>query len=707
MTRKKLSYYCFLAVLVFAPLAFGTVEAWSYAVMEILIGLSALLLFLPSRGAPLYRPPGLFLLLMIAGYLLFQVIPLPPGLVRVLSPEAWRIYHQTAGAIDGAAWMPLSLHPRATVLELMRFLSYLVFYAVAVQLLTDRVLLKRTLVVLAVMAGLLAFFVIVQLLTRYLNYPFPHEKVLWIRESVNGPRSVGPYVNRNHYAGLMEMLFPLVFIMFLLYRPISTAPGRLERLRDFFAHPRLNAHLLYGIAAILIGTSVFFTLSRGGILSLTLSMGVLSFWLIRRTTGKKTGLITAALFACILMLTGTEVWNLIFERFDQIRDAGGAISVGRLDRWPDHFRIIGDFFLFGTGLGTIQYIYPLYRTVPGHNLLEYVHNDYIGFMATGGAVLMVLLTVTLFRILLVSWRSWRGRHERTAIYIFAGCLTGILSILLHSLTDFNLQLGANGLYFFFILALAVSAAHTRFHGGSRPTYLPTVTVPKWLPGAAALIFFLLIARFQGGVLLANYYFSGYRNIPLTADLTNDDLRALHRAAARAAGADHWNAVYHHSAANSAALLDEPDLARHHYKRAIRRHPLKVSLLQDAGYFLFRRQAEGRGEGGDPGGPGERLLRAGIEFSRRDIGVYLNYAAALMEQDRIKEGREVLQSGLERYPAATDAGLALMAWFGLPAIEMERVLPEKAASYRALGDYLEAMGRTEEAAQAYQRAKSLP
>ena len=50
------------------------------------------------------------------------------------------------------------------------------------------------------------------------------------------------------------------------------------------------------------------------------------------------------------------------------------------------------------------------------------------------------------------------------MYLTWGSLAGIMAFLIHSAIDFNFQNGANGLYFFFLLALAVSASHTRLHG---------------------------------------------------------------------------------------------------------------------------------------------------------------------------------------------------------------------------------------------------
>jgi len=692
-----LSYSCFLGVLIFSPLAFGTVETWSYALMETAIAVAALLLFFPRRSQPFYRPPGLVPLLLIAGYLLLQAAPLPGAVVRLLSPEAYRIYHETAGAFGGTGWMPLSVHPRATVFEFTRFLSYLVFYFVAVQLFTSHALLKRTMTVIAVFAGVLSLLVIIQFITRQFDFGSAQEKIFWLRTSVHAQGAIGPYVNRNHYAGLMEMIFPLAVSLFLAYRPGSRADTWKSRLRDFLVHPRISRHFLYGLTALLIGTSVFVSLSRGGIMSLTLSMAVLVLWLRRKGKTGKVGWLAVALFVGILALTGSNGWDRIFERFGEIRNQEGELNTGRTHYWRDGGTIIGHFPLTGSGPGTWVDIYPRFRTFPGGSRLEHAHNDYIEFLATGGIILVGLMGLALFRIVRASYLSFARRHERLAIYLFVASLTAVLSILLHSVVDFNLQVGANGLYLFFILAVTVSAAHTRFFNGPNPSYLPQIAVNPWLPRAAALVFLAGMLIVHGGALLANYHLYDHRETALTDDLSEAETLLRHQAFERAAFFDPLNAAYQHGAAQTAAMLDDPAAAGRYYQRAIRLYPLNARVLQDAGRFFARR--------GDMN-IAEPLLRAGIEYSRKDISASLNYAAALFEHGRVTDGLGVLTAAMTANPADTDLCLALMAWHGLSDRQMQEALPERAGAYRAFGDFQASLGRYDAAAAAYAEALAL-
>ncbi len=401
---QQLSFYGLPAVLILSPLMFGTVETWSYMIMELMIGAGVLLFCRSLRaGGPVYQVPGMTLLLLVCGWILLQSLPLPAGLVKLLSPETHRIYEQALGPLGAGRWYPLSLHQRATIQEFLRFSAYVGFYWLAVQLFVDHKRLKRTVAVVAGFGAILAFLVIAEFIAKQFNYSLPYEKVFWIRSSPHSDGSLGPYVNRNHYAGLMEMIFPLVLSLFLIYRPRTTAARGKQKLADFFLHRYISRHALYGVAALIIGTSIFMSLSRGGILSLTLSLCFLSVWLMRQTRQKKSGILLGVVFVGILTLTGTNAWDLIFERFGQVRNEAGEIQVGRLDRWPDHMRIIRDFPLTGSGLGAFQYVYPRYRTYPGNRLLEYAHNDYIGFFATGGLIFFCVFRGGLARMFKIAF----------------------------------------------------------------------------------------------------------------------------------------------------------------------------------------------------------------------------------------------------------------------------------------------------------------
>ena len=95
-------------------------------------------------------------------------------------------------------------------------------------------------------------------------------KLYWIREGTYGDNVFGPFVNRNSYAAFAGTMVPVAVCMGLaaLWR---RQQGREDSL------PRLA---LWVFAAITTGGGVFFSLSRGGILATSLSMGIVFVFLI-------------------------------------------------------------------------------------------------------------------------------------------------------------------------------------------------------------------------------------------------------------------------------------------------------------------------------------------------------------------------------------------------------------------------------------------
>src|SRR5215831_6251102 len=94
-----------LFLIVFSPLAFGSVHPWAFSLMEAVIFLLAavwmtkLLLssfthspVRPFALFPWYSRPLFLSLTLFTGLVLFQLLPLPPSLLRGLSPATYAVY---------------------------------------------------------------------------------------------------------------------------------------------------------------------------------------------------------------------------------------------------------------------------------------------------------------------------------------------------------------------------------------------------------------------------------------------------------------------------------------------------------------------------------------------------------------------------------------------------------------------------------------
>jgi hypothetical protein len=130
--------------------------------------------------------------------------------------------------------------------------------------------------------------------------------------------------------------------------------------------------------------------------------------------------------------------------------------------------MIEDFPLTGTGKGTYVSVYDLYEKIDDKVRVSFAHNDYLEFMAENGLIgggAIILAGVGLF-----FWLAsmWRRRRDAFAKGIGLGALLGVLALLLHGFTDFNLQITSNAVYFTTLLMLGVAVLADRRERG-RPS----------------------------------------------------------------------------------------------------------------------------------------------------------------------------------------------------------------------------------------------
>lgn len=391
------------AVLVFAIAAHGAVEEWARAVLETSAGL--LFLFWAVRAfltreetviiSPLL-PPLLALIVLVLAQLLFR---------GTASPYATRIDLQLL-----------------TALTLFLFLATQAFRS------TDD---WRFFVWFIMSFGfVVAVFGILQHLTF-------NGKLYWFREMRYGGIPFGPYVNRNHFAGFAELVIPASLVPLVL--------GKVRRERWFAV----------GLLALLPLGALFLSASRGGIISLAAELSLLTLLPLLRRTGGKHVLAGAAVLLFALMLVSWLGVRQIIERFSSMQSlevTSGKRASMRLDTW----HIFRAHPWTGTGLGTLQTVFPAYETQYDAKVVNHSHNDYLEALAeTGiaGAACCAWFLVALFfhslRRLLLLDKSFSAALHLSGLVACTG-------FLVHSLVDFNLHIPGNALLFFLMANLATA-----------------------------------------------------------------------------------------------------------------------------------------------------------------------------------------------------------------------------------------------------------
>jgi Tfp pilus assembly protein PilF len=244
------------------------------------------------------------------------------------------------------------------------------------------------------------------------------------------------------------------------------------------------------------------------------------------------------------------------------------------------------------------------------------------------------------------------------------------AFLLHTAADFNLHIPANGLWFFFLLGLTVSAAHTRMHNGHRKTYLPAAGTPErgrlFIPAA-------------GGVLAASLLFNGGI---LAAQGTDPE---------RAVLLDPLEGEHRRDLAMEKREQGEPAAALGEMEKALRLAPPRADYLQRTGIML---SDLGRREEAD------RFFKMGIRYDWMNPQRQMNYGSWLLAQGEKEKALSVFRGAVAAEPGETGVYITTMVLYGMKDEEVREAIPPRADALYVWAAYLERVGRKRMAEEAY-------
>jgi O-antigen ligase len=270
----------------------------------------------------------------------------------------------------------------------------------------------------------------------------PNGKLYWVFSLQQGGAIYGPYVNHNHYAGLMEMLMP--FPLVLATTHFTDGNRKI---------------VVAGIAALMAG-SIFLSGSRGGMAAFVAQIVVLSVLLVRKRDGSwKQPLMLGGFLALVIVFLVWMGGNELTQRLASIHsEAREELSGGvrlSIDRDCLHMLLKKPFL--GWGLGTFPIVYPEFRSFYTTFFVNQAHNDYLQLLVeTGvaGFAIAVWFLVLVFRHASTKLKNWT---ETASGALTVAALLGCVGILVHSFLDFNLQIPANAALFYVLCAIAASA----------------------------------------------------------------------------------------------------------------------------------------------------------------------------------------------------------------------------------------------------------
>jgi O-antigen ligase len=442
--------FCFTA----AVLAFGGTEPISLAVVEILLLSTVLAALFGSRNfewVGSLRTAAIPVALM--GLVIFQLVPLPNVLLRLLRPDNVMLNASLPGS-EHHFFSRLSIAPYNTRIHLILLVCCAVTFFFARMLGQDRESRRRLVTWLVTLGTFEALYGLVQYLTGW-------QRIFGYVKKYNLEEATGTYINRNHFAGFLEMVIPFG-VALVLYEnaklPRRVIRGQNARIKQVLGGRKLSRIGLWLLAATVMVAGLFFSLSRMGIISAVASLGVMAAF---SGFQRKAGIwVAAAIMACGIILVLWMGAGPALGRFGTISEEYTSVDESRWSLWKDTARLIGGHPLLGSGLGTFPVAFTRVQSTFLGQFVNHAHNDYLELASDLGipaAVLFFGSTGALLARVARKAASSEASFERA---MALGCLGSIAAILLHSLTDFNLYIPANALMFSLILGLAASISPT-------------------------------------------------------------------------------------------------------------------------------------------------------------------------------------------------------------------------------------------------------
>jgi O-antigen ligase len=203
---------------------------------------------------------------------------------------------------------------------------------------------------------------------------------------------------------------------------------------------------------------LIFSASRMGILSLLLSFTLISILFKAARKGKgfsRTTLLILGLALLWAVWIGLDaVIGPFFNVSEDLKWRGVV--------WENTLKIVKDFPILGSGLGTFSQIFPMYKSFHMRRLVTHPENDFLQLSSEIGLIgigILFILFVFLFVKAVSGLRSMSTTDSRR--YIGIGGLVGILALMFHSLVERNLQVPANAFLFTFLWALVLKMATHR------------------------------------------------------------------------------------------------------------------------------------------------------------------------------------------------------------------------------------------------------
>lgn len=430
-----------LILLVLIPLPLGSNRLWAMASIAMVVGVIGCAwgigLWLGKVGPSKAMKPGL------------------PLFFLLLAVQLWVAMQWLFG---------VSADPAATALSLIQGVSYSLLFLLIISLFGTRKRLLWLLSVLVISGTLQAFYGTFMALSGF-EWSFIGEKISG--KSV----ATGTFINRNHFAGYIELTLACGIGVLMALR--STDRWSWNSAIELVMGPKARLRL----ALVILVIALVMTRSRGGNVAFFSAMLAMSLiFIVRNKENRRRNIFILLSLIVIDTLVISQYFGLerLKDRLVNTRFVD-SVEVVEVDHIPVEIvqkanQIRGQVILdaiplamenpiVGQGAGAFEVTYPQYADETVRLHFDHAHNDFLQFFieygAIGSALLAVFVGWSFYYAMAALWQTRSLFRNGLGL----GISMGIASLMIHSFSDFNLQIPANAITFIILCAIAVLIQH--------------------------------------------------------------------------------------------------------------------------------------------------------------------------------------------------------------------------------------------------------
>ena len=517
-----------ILILIFAPIARGAVRIWAFAPIQILTLLVSLFCVFKLASDRDPSPP--------------KADQDDPLIIGKNTPRGQITIRRTGLDIPILLFFIVfvissfnSAYIHGSFMELLRLLNLALIFYIVVNFIRSEAQIKRLLAVIVAIGTGIALFGILQ----YLGVM---QRSWWSSAEFLS----ATFVNHNHFAGFIGLIIPLSIGMIL-------------------SEKNTGKKLLYIYSFLILSAAVLLSMSRGGWLSLGISMFFMLVVISRK--GK------ARFVSFILILSAIALGVFIFKAVDlpvlleRVSSYKELDFSGRLSIWEGTAGMIKDNWVFGTGPGTFIHNFPGYRPLGLNRLINYAHNDYLEVFSDMGIFGLGLMIFTIVSIIKKGLSTYSVAKSSFKKWISLSLATGVLCMAIHSIGDFNLRIPSNAILFTIFSGLLFSI-YSKREKECPLLVLKLRPVTNIFIKSCAVISVLTLSVFISSSLMAEVY-----STISEKELSRNDLEQAQGMAVKAMKFNPFNYQYPYRLAGIYSKMGYFTKSEHFYEEAIKLNPI--------------------------------------------------------------------------------------------------------------------------------------